>query len=162
MFLCCGHHLLVCVSILHVVESPLLNGFITAVSWYWSSVVDCDVSSAYGKECMYFYMHVGRSELHHSESRPTNGTLLGVFVSACVWVSAWVSFNMLASLRSRVCVCVSVLAQVRLPLCAAARWRCLWRSAGQRLETQPCVFPSFSLLLKAIKPCRTSQAFIYY
>lgn len=99
---------------------PSFEWLHTAVSGYWSSVVACDVCSAYGKERMYFYMRVGRSELHHSESRPTNGALLGVFVSACVWVSAWASFSVLASLRSCVCVCVSVLAQVRLPpLCCS-------------------------------------------
>lgn len=85
---------------------PSFEWLHTAVSGYWSSVVACDVCSAYGKERMYFYMRVGRSELHHSESRPTNGALLGVFVSACVWVSAWASFSVLASLRSCVCVCV--------------------------------------------------------
>lgn len=159
--MCCGQHLCACLFAL-CSWVPSFEWLHTAVSGYWSSVVACDVCSAYGKERMYFYMCVGRSELHHSESRPTNCALLGVFVPACVWVSAWVS---LACLPPSVCVYVCVgLFWLRYasPLCAAARWRCLWRSAGQRLETQPCVFPSFSLLLKAIKPCRTSQAFIYY
>lgn len=67
----------------------------------------------------------------------------------------------------QMCVCVIVLERESAQVSRASLFRSKMAVSPEaceleRLETQPCVFPSLALLLKAIKPSRTSQTFSFY